>query len=96
MPTIEFSTEELRKIKCHILEQGISPDKFDDKELPTDVHIINYKIGSENHFDVVRAHTMVDIFDAFHDKIKDIGQIISIKSGFGKISPKLYGKIPNS
>ena len=37
---------------------------------------------------------MVDIFDAYFDKLLKVnGEITRIKSGFGNIKPKLYGKI---
>ena len=36
----------------------------------------------------------MDIFDEYYDKLKERGGLIKeIKSGFGKIKPKLYGKI---
>ena len=79
--------------KIQIVEEGIVPDSFDDSQLPTDVHIITYKIGDETHFDAVRAYAKVDIFDDYYDKLRGKGEIISIKSGYGKIKPKLYGKI---
>ena len=83
----------MTKTKIKIVEECISPDTFDDRNLPSDVHIITYKIGNEVQFDAVRAYTMVDIFDVYYDKIKDKGQIHSIQSGYGKIRPNLYGKI---
>ena len=94
---VEFSLEELRKSKCQIVEQGICPDKFDDSELPTDVHIISYSVGGDTYHDAVRGYRKVDIFDEYYDKLKDIGTIVDIRSGLGKIKPKLYGKItPNA
>ena len=95
MPHIEFTTEELKKMKCQVMDQAICPDTFNDSELPTDVHIVTYKIGDEVIFDVVRAYTMTDIFDAYYDRIAGKGEILSIKNGYGKIKPKLYGKISN-
>ena len=61
--------------------------------LPTDIHIVKYTVGGEVYFDVVRAYTKVDIFDAYYDKLKDIGSINTITSGYGNIRPNLYGKI---
>ena len=79
--------------KIQIVEEGIVPDSFDDSQLPTDIHIVTYKVGDEITFDAVRAYAKVDIFDEYYDKLKGKGEIISIKSGYGKIKPKLYGKI---
>ena len=81
------------KLKVQILEQEICPATFNDKELPTDVHIITYTVAGETYYDAVRAYTKVDIFDAYYDKLKSIGTIKDIKSGLGKIRPNLYGKI---
>lgn len=91
MPNIEFTTQDKKKIQ--IVEQEICPDSFDDTQLPTDIHIITYVINGETFNDVVRAYTKVDIFDAYYDKLAGKGTITSIKSGYGRIKPKLYGKI---
>ncbi len=93
---VTFSDEELQKSKCQILTQGICPDKFDDKQLPTDVHIVTYTVGGETYHDAVRAYTKVDIFDEFYDKLKDIGHIVSIKSGYGSIRPNVFGSLKNT
>ena len=50
-------------------------------------------MANEVIFDAVRAYAKVDIFDAYYDKLRTIGEIKEIKSGYGKIKPKLYGKI---
>ena len=81
------------KLKVQILEQEICPATFNDKDLPTDVHIVTYTVAGETYYDAVRAYTKVDIFDAYYDKLKSIGTIKDIKSGLGKIRPNLYGKI---
>ena len=44
-------------------------------------------------FDAVRAYTKVDIFDEYYDKLGKDNPIHSIESGYGRIKPKLYGKI---
>ena len=88
--TVEFTIEDLRTVDCKILEQGININEFTHNELPTDSHLIEYMIGADTFVDVVRAYKMVDIFDAYYDKISHIGKIISIKAGFGKVRPNLY------
>lgn len=77
-----------------IYQESIDVDSFDDRELPTDIHLITFtpKDGQQQ-VDAVRAYTMVDIFDYYYDKMDGAGEIHSIKSGFGRIKPKLYGKI---
>ena len=90
---IEFTAEDNRKSKIQVMEQGIVPDSFDDSQLPTDIHIVTYELNGETHYDVVRAYVMVDIFDMYYDRLKDNGRVVSIKSGYGRIKPKLFGKI---
>jgi len=91
MPPLEFTVKEKNKIQ--IIEQEIVPDTLDDSHLPSDCHIVTYIVDGTTAYDVVRAYTMVDIFDAYYDKLKGSGEVISIKSGYGRIRPNLYGKI---
>jgi len=93
MPPLEFTVKE--KIKIQILEQEIDIDKFEDKGLPADTHMVTYVIKGNTLQDTVRAYTMADIFDAYYDKLKDVGELVAIKSGYGNIRPNLYGKIKN-
>tara|TARA_B100002019_G_scaffold152186_1_gene131161 strand:+ start:4136 stop:4402 length:267 start_codon:yes stop_codon:yes gene_type:complete len=79
--------------KIQIIEEGICPDTFDDKDLPTDVHIITFTKDGERQFDAVRAYSKTDIFDEYYDKLGRDNPIHSIESGYGRIKPKLYGKI---
>jgi len=88
-----FSLDLLSRNKLQVVEENIAPDSFDDTELPTDVHIIHYTVGGDTYFDAVRSYSMVDIFDSYFDHLSGIGNIISIKSGYGRIKPRAYGKI---
>ena len=88
---IEFTKQE--KSHIQILEQELDLDKFDDKGLPSDTHIVTYEYDSVTKYDAVRAYTMVDIFDAYHDKVKGHGKVVKIASGYGNVRPNLYGKI---
>lgn len=88
---LEFTKDERKHIQ--ILEQDIDLDKFDDKGLPSDTHLVTYEYDSITLCDAVRAYTMVDIFDAYHDKVKGHGKVIKIASGYGNVRPNLYGKI---
>jgi len=82
--------------KIQVVEENIVPDSFDDTQLPTDVHIITFTKDGVKQFDAVRAYTKVDIFDEYYDKLGKDNPIHEIRSGFGKIKPKLYGKIKSS
>ena len=91
MAHVEFSAKDKKKIQ--VVKQDIDPTAFDDKELPTDVHLITYSLDGHTVVDAVRAYTMVDIFDAHYDKLGKLNTVSEIKSGYGKIKPKLFGKI---
>ena len=89
---LEFTAKELNRIQ--ILEQEINPDTFEHKGLPSDTHVVMYVVGGKTLYDAVRAYTKVDIFDAYHDKVKTHkGSVIAIRSGYGNVRPNMYGKI---
>ena len=77
--------------QIQVVEEDINPDSFDDRSLPSDTHLITFSgPDGQQQVDAVRAYTMVDIFDAYHDKK---ATVISIQAGYGRIRPNLYGQI---
>lgn len=89
---LEFTAKDKNKIQIHA--QEVDPDNFDDKGLPTDIHIVMYVLEGKTLYDAVRAYTKVDIFDTYHDKLKpQNGSVLDIRSGYGNVRPNLYGKI---
>jgi len=91
---IEFTPEELRLSKIHIVARGVDKNSFDDNGLPSDIHMVQYKVSDQVYTDVVRAYTKVDIFDEYYLKVKNIGgKIVAIENGYGNVRPNLYGKI---
>lgn len=91
---IEFTPEELRLSKIHVVARAIHKETFDDKGMPSDIHMVDYKVGEQIYTDVVRAYTKVDIFDEYYLKVKNVGgKIVAIENGYGNIRPNLYGKI---
>jgi len=77
--------------KIQIYQEGVDLDSFDDSTLPTDIHMVHFtKKDGTKQIDAVRAYTMVDIFDVYHDK-KCL--VTKIKAGYGRIRPNLFGKI---
>ena len=79
--------------KIQLIAEAINVNEFKDNELPSDTHLITYTKEGKQQVDAVRAYTMVDIFDSYYDKLGKDNPIHSIKSGYGRIKPKLYGKI---
>ena len=82
--------------KIQTLAEGIDLDAFDDKQLPSDTHIIRYTKDGKEVIDAVRAFTKVDIFDEYYDRLGKENPIHEIRSGFGNIKPRLYGKIKSN
>jgi len=92
--SLEFTTADYQSMKCKIHKQDVDPNNFDDKELPTDIHIVEYIIEGKTYYDAVRAGKSSDIFDIYYDKTKPLGgRVIAIRNGYGKIKPKLYNPV---
>ena len=61
-----------------------------DAELPSDIHLVRYKKPGwkkKEKISAIRAFKQVDIFDHLHDAGY---AVLEIKSGFGRIKPKLF------
>ena len=88
---IQFTAEEKKFLNFNIHQQDIDPSTMDESILPTDIHLVEYEVEGKLYVDAIRAYKMVDIFDAYYDKLSLLGGTLnSITSGFGKIKPKLY------
>ena len=88
---VTFSGKQLSK--CQLMDQNIDPANFNDKNLPSDVHLIHYTLDGHKFVVAIRAYTMVDIFDAYHEALGSKGEVNRIQAGFGHIKPNLFGKI---
>ena len=78
-------TETLERNQCSLLLEETSELELRDldAQLPSDVHLVVTDKGVYG----VRAYKAVDIFDSFHDE----GHVVKeIRSGFGRIKPKLF------
>ena len=86
--------DRLRRREVIIFKQNIMNGDLDLPGLPTDLHRVDYTQDGENYCDAVRAGKMSEIFDAYYDRLKDMGDgtVTSIKSGYGTINPKLYNQ----
>ena len=61
---------------------------LDSKELPTDIHLVQYDVEGEIKTDAVRAFKMSDVFDAYWDI--GVKSVTAIKTGYGSIRPNLW------
>ena len=89
---ISFTAEEKKFLNFSIHQQDIDPDSLDQKALPTDIHLVEYEVEGKLYVDAIRAYKMVDIFDAYYDRLKLMGsgKITAIKNGYGTVKPKLW------
>ena len=76
------------KAKVKIVGEMVEIPSLDLSKLTTDCHGVEY-VSEENltvYTDVARGHTMVDIFDLYHDDGKKVSRIWVLG---GRLSPKL-------
>lgn len=79
----------LRAYEVILVVENTTEDGVRDTEheLPSDTHVVKYLDGDEPKVDAVRANKMSDIFDGYYD----MGfPPTDIRSGYGKIKPRLY------
>lgn len=77
---------DVRFIASEVLSEEAVKDL--DADLPSDTHLVFY-VGPDGSvlIDALRAYKRVDVFDAYFDA----GQVVlDIKTGYGRIKPKLY------
>ena len=91
----DLADAERKEVKI-VYENLINPERMEQRELHSDLHIVTYEIDGDTRIDAVRAYKMVDIFDVYYDKLKTNGKVIEIVSGYGSVKPKLWdGKVPS-
>lgn len=81
-----LSKYDVRFIASEILSEQAVKDL--DADLPSDTHLIFY-VGDDGEvlIDALRAYKKADVFDAYHDAGR---LVLDIKTGYGRIKPKLY------
>ncbi len=78
----------------YIHENG-KKDLADNKYLPNNAYLVEYKVEGETRYDVVQSVKVVDIFDEFYDKYKK--DLVNITQSGGTVNPKLWsGKTDGS
>ncbi len=92
-------TEELKKpekvfdpsaYSCEILLERTTPEKSQERQLPTDAFIVKYKHEDTSYIDVTRSEKMVNVFDMYYDRYGK-GAVQKIDFGYGTIRPNLWG-----
>ena len=98
-------TEELKKpekvfdpsvYSCEILLERTTPEKSQERQLPTDAFIVKYKHEDTSYIDVTRSEKMVNVFDMYCDRYGKTS-VQDITYGAGTIRPNLWGaKAPST
>ena len=75
---------------CEIIQEKTTPEKANDKKLPSDAYNVTYVIDGKEHLDVTRSAKMVNVFDMYYDRYgKDCVQ--KIEFGHGTVNPGQWG-----
>ena len=98
--TTEKKAEPPKKIEkttdqysCQIVLEKTTPDKANDKQLPSDAFNVRYVVEGKEYLDVTRSEKMANVFDRYYDKY-GAGSVKSIDYGHGTIRPNLWDVKP--
>ena len=78
---------------CEILQEKTTPEKANDRKLPSDAFNVTYIVEGETRLDVTRSGKMVNIFDMYYDRYGK-GSVQKIDYGHGTVNPSQYGYKP--
>jgi len=78
---------------CDIILEKTTPEKANDKHLPTDAFNVTYIVDGKEHLDVTRSEKMANVFDMYYDRYGK-GVLQRIDYGHGTIRPNLWGAKP--
>ena len=80
---------------CEILQEKTTPEKANDRKLPSDAFNVTYIVEGQTRLDVTRSGKMVNIFDMYYDRYGK-GSVQKIDYGHGTVNPSQYGyKVPD-
>ena len=75
---------------CEILQEKTTPEKANDRKLPSDAFNVTYIVEGETRLDVTRSGKMVNVFDMYYDRYGK-GSVQKIDYGHGTVNPSQYG-----
>ena len=77
-----------------ILFENCDPDKAEDRTLPNNSFLVEYKVdeGAVSSYDIAAAAKQSEIFDHYYDNYKK--GFVTMNQTEGRINPKLYGNKP--
>jgi len=71
-----------------IIYKDCAPDVANDRTLPYNSYLVEYKIDGAICYDLVITDKKVDIFDYYWDRYRE--DLISFKQSEGRTNPKLW------
>ena len=72
-----------------ILFEDCDVDKAEDRTLPSNAFVVEYKVDDVSKYDIAAAGKQSEIFDHNYDKYKK--GFVTMNQTEGRINPKLYG-----
>ena len=78
---------------CEILQEKTTPEKANDRKLPSDAFNVTYIVEGETRLDVTRSGKMANVFDMYCDRYGK-GSVQKIDYGHGTVNPSQYGYKP--
>tara|TARA_B100000530_G_scaffold127451_1_gene79753 strand:+ start:383 stop:643 length:261 start_codon:yes stop_codon:yes gene_type:complete len=75
-----------------IIHENCDPELANDKTLPNNAFLIEYKVDGVVCYDITSAAKQSEIFDHYYDKYKS--GFVTMRQAEGRISPKLWGNEP--
>ena len=75
---------------CEILQEKTTPEKANDRKLPSDAFNVTYIVEGETRLDVTRSSKMVNVFDMYYDRYGK-GSVQKIDYGHGTVNPSQWG-----
>lgn len=89
----QWTPEEKKEIPsqygCELLFERTTLQQIKDPSLPSDAHIVIYRVDGETYMDLCRGRK-VKIFDMYYDKFGP-GSVQKIDWGYGRTNPRLWG-----
>ena len=70
-----------------ILFEDCGPEPAEDRGLPNNSFLIEYKLDGISHYDIAAAAKQSEIFDHYYDKYKNVKALIQSK---GIVNPKIW------
>ena len=72
-----------------ILFENCDADKAEDRTLPNDAFVVEYKVEDTSQYDIASAGKQSEIFDYYYDKFKK--GFVTMRQTEGRANPKLWG-----